>query len=150
MYGGGFATVPAYLADIFGTKMVGAIHGRLLTAWSVAGILGPVIVNYIREYQLDHGIARASVYNITMYILAGLLAVGFVCNWLVRPVPEKYHMKDDPADAAPKPSAAIAKDAVADAPDANPTIVVLAWAAVWIPIGWGVWMTLTKAVVLFR
>jgi len=59
MYGGGFATVPAYLADLFGTKMVGAIHGRLLTAWSTAGILGPVLVNYIREYQLAHGVARA-------------------------------------------------------------------------------------------
>ncbi len=101
MYGGGFATVPAYLADIFGTKFVGAIHGRLLTAWSAAGIFGPVLVNYIREYQLDHGMARASVYNVTMYILAGLLVVGFICNWLVRPVPEKYHMKEEPAEARP-------------------------------------------------
>jgi MFS family permease len=152
MYGGGFSTVPAYLADIFGTKFVGAIHGRLLTAWSAAGILGPVLVNYIREYQLDHGIARASVYNITMYILAALLAVGFVCNWLIRPVPEKYHMKEDPADAKPAAAAASigARDTAADAADVNPAIVVLAWAAVWIPIGWGVWMTLTKAVVLFR
>ena len=149
MYGGGFSTVPAYLADIFGTKMVGAIHGRLLTAWSVAGILGPVIVNYIREYQLDHGIARASVYNITMYILAGLLAVGFICNWLVRPVAEKDHMKEDAVGA--KPAVAVAaKSTAADAADVNPAIVVLAWAAVWIPIGWGVWMTFTKAVVLFR
>ena len=72
MYGGGFATVPAYLADLFGTRMVGAIHGRLLTAWSVAGVLGPVLVNYIRDYQLDHGIARAQVYSVTMFILAGL------------------------------------------------------------------------------
>ena len=60
MYGGGFATVPAYLADMFGTQMVGAIHGRLLTAWSAAGIFGPVIVNYIREYQLEHGVPRAA------------------------------------------------------------------------------------------
>ena len=148
MYGGGFATVPAYLADIFGTKMVGAIHGRLLTAWSAAGVLGPVIVNYIRQYQIDHGIARASAYNITMYILAGLLAVGFICNWLVRPVSEKDHMKEDPAGA--KAAATVAKSTAADAADVNPAMVVLAWAAVWIPIGWGVWMTLTKAVVLFR
>jgi MFS family permease len=69
MYGGGFATIPAYLADMFGTKFVGAIHGRLLTAWAAAGIFGPVIVNYIREYQLDHGVARAS-YPITIYILS--------------------------------------------------------------------------------
>ncbi len=69
MYGGGFATVPAYLADMFGTKLVGAIHGRLLTAWSTAGVFGPVLVNYIREYQLDHGVAQADAYTITMYIL---------------------------------------------------------------------------------
>jgi MFS family permease len=153
MYGGGFATVPAYLADIFGTKYVGAIHGRLLTAWSAAGILGPVLVNYIREYQLEHGIARANVYNITMYILAGLLAVGFVCNWLVRPVSEKHHMKEAPAAGA-KPAASAtavaARATVVDTADVNPVVVVLAWAAVWIPIAWGVWMTLTKAVVLFR
>ncbi len=85
MYGGGFATVPAYLADLFGTRMVGAIHGRLLTAWSAAGVLGPVLVNYIRDYQLDHGTARAQVYSVTMFILAGLLAVGFFCNWLIKP-----------------------------------------------------------------
>ena len=77
MYGGGFATVPAYLADLFGTQMVGAIHGRLLTAWSAAGIFGPVLVNYIREYQLSIGVPRAQVYDITMYILAGMLVLGF-------------------------------------------------------------------------
>ena len=152
MYGGGFATIPAYLADIFGTKFVGAIHGRILTAWSAAGIFGPVLVNYIREYQLAHGIARASAYNITMYILAALLVVGFVCNWLVRPVPEKYHMKEDAADAkaAVPATAGAARGTAADTANVSPMIVVLAWAAVWIPIGWGVWMTLTKAVVLFR
>jgi MFS family permease len=149
MYGGGFSTVPAYLADIFGTAMVGAIHGRLLTAWSAAGIFGPVLVNYIREYQIDHGIARASAYNITMYILAGLLAVGFICNWLVRPVLEKHHIKEDAAKAKAA-AAPVATDTAADPPSINPLLVVLAWAAVWIPIGWGVWMTLTKAVVLFR
>ena len=151
MYGGGFATVPAYLADIFGTKMVGAIHGRLLTAWSVAGVLGPVIVNYIRDYQIDHGVARASAYSITMYILAGLLAVGFVCNWLVKPVPEKLHMKEDPVPAPAAASAAApAGGAIADGPAINPGVIVLAWAAVWIPIAWGVWVTLTKAAVLFK
>ena len=86
MYGGGFATVPAYLADMFGTKMVGAIHGRLLTAWATAGVLGPVLVNYIRDYQLDHGVPKAQAYSITMYILAGLLVLGFICNWLVKSV----------------------------------------------------------------
>ena len=108
MYGGGFATIPAYLADIFGTKFVGAIHGRLLTAWSMAGILGPVLVNYIREAQLDRGVPPAQAYNITMYILAALLVVGFVCNLLVRPVAERYYMADGEVEPAtvPQPAAA--------------------------------------------
>ena len=83
MYGGGFATVPAYLSDLFGTQMVGAIHGRLLTAWSTAGILGPVVVNYMRDYQLGLGIPREQVYNQTMYILVGFLAVGFIAGTLL-------------------------------------------------------------------
>jgi MFS family permease len=95
MYGGGFATIPAYLADIFGTQFVGAIHGRLLTAWSAAGILGPVLVNYIREYQIDRGIPAAQAYNVTMYVLAGLLVAGFFANLAVRPVEERYYMSDD-------------------------------------------------------
>src|SRR5215469_1081112 len=95
MYGGGFATVPAYLADMFGTQMVGAIHGRLLTAWSAAGIFGPVIVNYLREYQLGLGIPREQVYNQTMYILVGMLVVGLICNLLIKPVDAKWFMSDD-------------------------------------------------------
>src|SRR4029079_11816733 len=94
MYGGGFATVPAYLADMFGTQMVGAIHGMLLTAWSAAGIFGPVIVNYLREYQLDHGVPRAQVYDITAYILCGLLAIGVILNWMIKPVDEKHYMSE--------------------------------------------------------
>ena len=95
MYGGGFSTIPAYLADIFGTRFVGGIHGRLLTAWSTAGVLGPVLVNYIREYQLDHGVAKADAYTTTLYIMAGLLTLGFVCNLLMREVHEKHYMKHD-------------------------------------------------------
>jgi MFS family permease len=90
MYGGGFATIPAYLADIFGTKYVSAVHGRLLTAWSVAGILGPVLVNYIREFQIQSGIPKYQAYNVTMYIMAGLLIVGFFANLAVKPVAEKH------------------------------------------------------------
>ena len=89
MYGGGFATVPAYLADMFGTQIVGAIHGRLLTAWSAAGIVGPVLIAYMREAQLACRRARSQVYDRTLYILAGLLVVGFICNLLIRPVAEK-------------------------------------------------------------
>jgi MFS family permease len=100
MYGGGFATIPAYLADMFGTQFVGAIHGRLLTAWSMAGILGPVIVNYIREYQIEFlGIPAAQAYNTTMYVLAGLLLVGFLCNLAIRPVAERYYMTDAELEA---------------------------------------------------
>jgi MFS family permease len=95
MYGGGFATVPAYLKDMFGTRYVGAIHGMLLTAWSAAGIFGPVLVNYIRQYQIDHGVAKAQAYNTTMYIMAGLLVVGFICNLLIKAVHERHHMKSD-------------------------------------------------------
>jgi MFS family permease len=94
MYGGGFATIPAYLADLFGTQFVGAIHGRLLTAWSTAGILGPVLVTRIRERQLAHGVPAAQVYNTTMYILAAFLVVGFLCNLAVRPVAERYFMSE--------------------------------------------------------
>ena len=95
MYGGGFATVPADLKDMFGTRYVGAIHGWLLTAWSAAGIFGPVLVNYIRQYQVDHGVPKAQAYNTTMYIMAGLLVVGFICNFLVKAVHHRFHMKPD-------------------------------------------------------
>jgi MFS family permease len=97
MYGGGFATVPAYLRDMFGTRYVGAIHGLLLTAWSAAGIFGPVLVNYIRQYNVDHGVPAAQAYNTTMYIMAGLLVIGFICNACVKAVNERHYMKDEPA-----------------------------------------------------
>ena len=93
MYGGGFATIPAYLRDLFGVMHVGAIHGRLLTAWSVAGVAGPVLVNYIREYQIAHGVAKANAYSVTMYIMAGLLILGFVANFLVKPVDASHRWK---------------------------------------------------------
>ena len=99
MYGGGFATVPAYLRDMFGTRYVGAIHGLLLTAWSMAGIFGPVLVNYIREYNITHGVAKAQAYNVTMYVMAGLLIVGLVCNLFVKSVHQRFHMRAVEADA---------------------------------------------------
>ncbi len=98
MYGGGFATVPAYLKDMFGTRYVGAIHGLLLTAWSMAGIFGPVLVNYIREYNVAHGVPKAQAYNTTMYIMAGLLVIGFFCNFFIKAVHARFHMA--PGDAA--------------------------------------------------
>ncbi len=99
MYGGGFATVPAYLKDMFGTRYVGAIHGMLITAWSMAGIFGPVIVNYMRQYQIDHGVPKAQAYNITMYVMAGLLIIGFFCNLFIKAVHERHYMPHERADA---------------------------------------------------
>lgn len=153
MYGGGFATVPAYLADLFGAQMVGAIHGRLLTAWSTAGIIGPVVVNYVREAQIATGVPRAQVYDRTLYILAGMLVLGLICNLLVKPVAAKWFAEPPevaPVSAAPQapPHAAVAGSGVgAGHFDLS---ALLAWAAVGLPIAWGVWITLTKALPLFR
>ncbi|HVB88935.1 MAG TPA: OFA family MFS transporter [Beijerinckiaceae bacterium] len=106
MYGGGFATVPAYLRDMFGTQYVGAIHGMLITAWSMAGIFGPVLVNYIRQYNVAHGVPKAQAYNSTMYIMAGLLVVGFICNLFVKAVDRRYHMQNDRLATAVDPAQA--------------------------------------------
>lgn len=109
MYGGGFSTVPAYLRDLFGTRYVGAIHGILLTAWSAAGIAGPVLINYIREYNVTHGVPKAQAYNTTMYIMASLFVIGFICNACIKAVNAKYHMTADKAkagDSALSPSTA--------------------------------------------
>jgi len=100
MYGGGFATVPAYLKDMFGTRYVGAIHGWLITAWSIAGVLGPVLVNYIRQYQIESGVPKAHAYNVTMYIMAALLVVGFIANFLIRAVDDRHHMAIETIDEA--------------------------------------------------
>jgi len=98
MYGGGFATVPAYLRDMFGTRYVGAIHGLLLTAWSMAGIFRPVLVNYIRQYNITHGVEKAQAYNVTMYVMAVLLVIGFLCNLSLKAVHERHHMKLEEAE----------------------------------------------------
>jgi MFS family permease len=100
MYGGGFATVPAYLKDMFGTRYVGAIHGWLITAWSAAGVFGPVLVNYIRQYQIDSGVPKAQAYNVTMYIMAGLLVAGFIANFLIQVVDDRHHMELETVDEA--------------------------------------------------
>ena len=91
MYGGGFATIPAYLRDMFGAYQVGAIHGRLITAWSVAALLGPSLVNYISTAKIEAGVPKAEAYNSTMFLMAGLLMVGLIANLRVRPVDPKYH-----------------------------------------------------------
>jgi MFS family permease len=90
-YGGGFATIPAYLRDLFGTYQVGAIHGRLLTAWSAAGIVGPLIVNSVLDASGTPGELDAGAYRPALFIMVGLLAVGLVANALVRQVDSKWH-----------------------------------------------------------
>ena len=158
MYGGGFATIPAYIADIFGTQFVGAIHGRLLTAWSTAGVVGPFVVTAIRQAQVDAGLEGAALYTRTMYILAGFLAAGFVANLLVRPLAARWFMSDAELGAAAKGGAAAAKDGVAALPGGVgdfgigrggvTPLAVLAWVAVGLPIAWGIWSTLSKATIL--
>ncbi|MES2757658.1 MAG: OFA family MFS transporter [Pseudomonadota bacterium] len=162
MYGGGFATVPAYLADLFGTQMVGAIHGRLLTAWSAAGVFGPVLVNYIREYQIANGVPKAQAYDVTMYVLAGMIALGLLCNLMVRPIADKYFMTDD--ELAVEKKLAHDRDVSINsamggkaghtggvvAINRNPAVTTFAWAAVGIPLSIGIWLTLQKAAVFFK
>ena len=155
MYGGGFATVPAYLADLFGTQMVGAIHGRLLTAWATAGILGPVVVNYMREYQLSLGVPREQVYNQTMYILVGMLVIGLICNLMVRPLSPKWFMSqtDLAAERALAHEKANLTAAQAIAPADGPKTPAIAawgaWLAVGIPLAWGLYRTLLSAYKFF-
>ena len=150
MYGGGFATLPAYLADIFGTQFVGAIHGRLLTAWGTAGIVGPVVVAYIREAEIAAGVPRDRVYDVTLYVLAGFLAVGMICNWLIKPLDARWFMKDEEVAAMqPKIAAPTPDEAVSLGPSRTGMTLILAWLAVGVPIAWGVWVTLKSALTLF-
>jgi len=153
MYGGGFATVPAYLADMFGTQFVGAIHGRLLTAWSTAGIIGPVVVNYIREFQLAAGVPRDQLYNTTMYVLCAMLVAGLICNYLVKPVDPKWHMSQDEVAklqaASASTTAGTAGGSFGIGKGGLDAQSALFWAFVGVPLAWGVWITLTNAMKIF-
>jgi MFS family permease len=151
MYGGGFATLPAYLADIFGTQMVGAIHGRLITAWSVAGVVGPALIASLREVQLKHGVPKALVYDGTLYIMAFLLFCGLLCNLFVKPVNAKHYMSDE--DLARERAlqhenlqSAIVQDA---ARGGFGFTGLLAWLAVGIPFALGLYIAIDKAKALF-
>jgi MFS family permease len=148
LYGGGFATIPAYLADLFGTGNVGAIHGRLLTAWSCAGIAGPLLVNLLRESRLAAGVPAARAYDLTLILMAGLLAAGFCCNLAVRPVPQ-LAFTGAPAPAAASPTAT-SLPREASPPSGKATwLVVVFWAAVLLPLCWGVAQSVLKAAQLF-
>lgn len=151
MYGGGFATIPAYLADMFGTQFVGAIHGRLLTAWSTAGIVGPVVVNYMHDTRLESGVPFDQIYAPIMLVLAAMMVVGFVANMLIKPVDEKYFMTDAELEAVRSEGhekVSPEKVAVVDT-NKHAFIMLLAWAAVGIPIAYGIWSTAQKAWSLF-
>jgi len=146
MYGGGFATVPAYLADVFGTRYVGAIHGRLLTAWSTAGVLGPLIVTSLRDKALAAKTPAAAVYPTIYWSLAALLVLGFVLNLLIRPVNPALLRHDEAAASAAAGDAAAAEET---APGLS-AAVLIAWALALVPIAWGIVQTASKAAVLLK
>ncbi len=150
MYGGGFATVPAYLADVFGTQFVGAIHGRLLTAWSTAGVLGPVLVSYISQRASRAGVAKENVYDQTLYVMAGLLAVGFVANLFIRPLAPRWFMTPDELAGVQDTRAAVSVGGSYGIGLGGLTAgVAAAWLCVLLPIAWGLYMTLSKVGGLF-
>ncbi len=153
LYGGGFAAIPAYLADLFGTQMVGAIHGRLLTAWSVAGVVGPVLVNYLNDAQVRAGVPKSIAYDSTLYVLALLLLVGLVCNLLVRPVADGWFMTTEELArerGVAKPGLTGENTFKGPASTGATIQVVAFWALVAIPAFWGVWITIVNAVGMVR
>ncbi len=152
MYGGSFSTIPAYLADMFGTQFVGAIHGRLLTAWSTAGIIGPVVVNYMHDMRLEAGVPFAQIYVPIFYVLAGMMVVGFFANLLVKPVTDQYIMTaaelaSEQKIAHEKSFVEIEKAIVGQVKRLQP-LAVGAWLLVLIPIAFGILSTAQKAAVL--
>ncbi len=149
MYGGGFAAIPAYLADLFGPRHISAIHGQLLTAWSVAGILGPVAVNYMRDWQRARGLPASEAYDATMYLLAGALLVGLACNLLIRPVDSSHFEKIEEPDAQRTVVTATSVVPVTLAGNGQNWLVILAWTAVGVPMLWGMWNTLNTARAFF-
>lgn len=150
MYGGGFATLPAYLADIFGPQMVGAIHGRLITAWSAAGVVGPFVIASLRQFGIDHGVVHTRLYDLTLYVMAGLLFAGLICNALVRPVDSKYWMSEEEVarERALLKEDRVAANAATAARGQFGIVGAIAWAAVGIPFLIGLYIALSKAAAL--
>lgn len=148
-YGGGFATIPAYLRDLFGTFQVGAIHGRLLIAWSAAGVAGPLIINGFLDARGTPGELTAADYRPALLTMVGLLVVGFVANLLVRPVAEKFH---EPEGVKEEPTADAGESAPAgeDTTSSGVTpLLVIAWTVVGLPLAYGVIETVRTAANLF-
>ncbi len=155
MYGGGFATIPAYLADMFGTQFVGAIHGRLLTAWSTAGILGPVVVNYMHDMRQEAKVPFDQIYSPIFYVLAGMLVVGLIANLLVRPVADHHFMSPEELAEEKKHAREVSLAAAnsgtnSEAGESSKVIAIFAWLAVGLPLAYGIWVTLQKSAVLFK
>lgn len=156
MYGGAFATIPAYLADIFGTQFVGAIHGRLLTAWATAGIIGPVVVNYLHDVRVNAGVPYNQVYAPIFLVLLGLIVVGFIANLLIKPVDPKFYMTDaelaeerklESEKANVNQQAIITRDEPRQ--ESSQLLLVVAWILVVVPISFGIWSTMQKAWAMF-
>ncbi|MEJ7636183.1 OFA family MFS transporter [Aeromicrobium sp.] len=144
-YGGGFATVPAYLRDLFGTFQVGAIHGRLLTAWAAAGVVGPLIVNRFLDAQGEPGKLNAADYRPALLTMVGILAVGFIANLLIRPVASRFHEEESSAPA----EAQVASEEHDVAVAASTPLIFIAWIVVAMPLAYGVYETVVKAADLF-
>jgi MFS family permease len=149
-YGGGFATAPAYLRDLFGTYQVGAIHGRLLTAWAAAGVVGPLIINGFLDAKGEPGQLNAGDYRPALLTMVAILAVGFVANLSIRPVAAKFHeeKKAPVTDDAGTTDAAAASGHDVAVDKAGPLLVV-AWVVVLIPLAYGIYETVVKAADLF-
>lgn len=153
-YGGGFATVPAYLRDLFGTLQVGAIHGRLLTAWSMAGVVGPLIINsFLDRAGGEPGTLTAEAYRPALYTMVGLLAIGFLANFLVRPVNQRHH-EENKQNGAHDPGGAkgpASEDGSRTVePAATPLVPVpAAWFIVAVPILYGLIYTFINGTQLF-
>ncbi|NRQ49918.1 OFA family MFS transporter [Aeromicrobium stalagmiti] len=146
-YGGGFATAPAYLRDLFGTYQVGAIHGRLLTAWAAAGVVGPLIINGFLDARGEPGQLNASDYRPALLTMVGILAVGFVANLLIRPVADRFHEEKRPVTSTAEESVGSAAHDVA-VDQAGPLLLV-AWIVVLVPLAYGIYETVVKAADLF-
>ncbi len=153
-YGGGFSTIPAYLADLFGTQFVGAIHGRLLTAWSTAGLLSPLLINIIRDMQLNAGVAKAQAYSVTLYIMACFLVIEFFFALMIRPVNSKYYMTEEEVKAAKaeleeKVAKAQASGVVPPAKPTSGGTMVICWLIVGIPLLWGIYQVALQTAKMF-
>jgi hypothetical protein len=149
IFGGGYAVIPAYLSDMFGTEMVGAIQGRVMTAWSVAGVIGPLMISTLRNLQFEHGMPLARAYDVAFYLLAALLVVGMICNSLVRPVGEKHFMSVEELEkhrmvTRDHTTEAPSRVVTAPMPSALTAAVAGVWLAVCLPIAWGVLITLQR------